>query len=105
MKNAVNAGIAARTPADVAQLRWLAGCWELRTPTRVTQSSGGPPTALAATFVSDTAVRFENPQHDFPQGMAYRRAGSDSLVASIDGPSGGAPRTLRFPMRRTSRRP
>lgn len=131
--------------ADVAQLRWLAGCWELRTPTRVTQESwiapagglmlgvsrtvvrdvarefeflrielrdgkptyvaqpgGGPPTAFAATFVSDTAVRFENPQHDFPQGISYRRAGSDSLIASIDGPQGGAPRTMRFPMRRIS---
>ena len=118
---------AATPTADVAQLRWLAGCWELRTPTRVTQESwiapafeflrielrdgkptyvaqpgGGPPTAFAATFVSDTAVRFENPQHDFPQGISYRRAGSDSLVASIDGPQGGAPRTMRFPMRRTS---
>ena len=131
--------------ADVAQLRWLAGCWELRTPTRVTheawiapagglmlgvsrtvardvvrefeflrielrdgkptyiaQPGGGLPTAFAATFVSDTAVRFENPQHDFPQGISYRRAGSDSLVASIDGPQGGTPRTIRFPMRRTS---
>ena len=131
--------------ATVAQLRWLAGCWELRTPTRLTQESwiapagglmlgvsrtvvrdvarefeflrielrdgvpayvaqpgGGPATAFRATFVSDTAARFENPQHDFPQGIAYRRVGSDSLIASIDGPEGGAPRTIAFPMRRVS---
>ena len=135
---------AAGTPtAELAKLRWLAGCWELRTPTRVTQESwmapagglmlgtsrtvvrdvarefeflrielrdgkptyvaqpgGGAATAFAATFVSDTAARFENPQHDFPQGIAYRRVGTDSLVASIDGPQGGALRTMRFPMRR-----
>lgn len=151
------AGSAATTPAssaapraaegDLSTLRWLAGCWELRTATRVTQESwiapagglmlgnsrtvvrtatreaarefeylriepragtptyvaqpgGGAPTAFAATVVSDTAVTFENLQHDFPQRILYRRIGRDSLVARIEGPQGGQTRGIDFPMRR-----
>jgi hypothetical protein len=43
-----------------------------------------------------------NPEHDFPQRIGYRRRGTDSLVAWIEG-SGkeGVPR-IEFPMRRVS---
>ena len=77
---------------------------ELRdgTPAYTAQPGGGPGTTFLATFVSDTSARFENPQHDFPQGIAYRRVGKDSLIASIDGPQLGVPRTITFPMRRVT---
>jgi len=131
--------------AEVARLGWIAGCWELRTPTRVTQESwiapagglmlgtsrtvirevarefeflrieprggtptyvaqpgGGTATAFGATVVSDTAVTFENLQHDFPQRIIYRRIGSDSLVARIEGPQGGQQRGIDFRMKRIS---
>ena len=43
---------------------------------------------------------FENPTHDFPQRIRYRRVGPDSLVASIEGMSKGQPRTVTFAFRR-----
>ncbi len=129
--------------AEVGKLGWIAGCWELRTPTRVTQEmwsapagglmvgtsrtvvrdvarefeflrievrdgkptyvaqpNGGTATPFAATFTSDTAVTFENPKHDFPQAIKYRRVGTDSLVARIEGPQGGQVRGIDFRMKR-----
>lgn len=125
------------------RLRWLTGCWELRTPTRVTQESwiapagglmlgtsrtvvrdvarefeflrietrsgtvtyvaqpgGGAPTPFPATSISDTLIVFDNPQHDFPQRILYRRVGPDSLVARIEGPQGGQTRGIDFRMSR-----
>jgi hypothetical protein len=43
---------------------------------------------------------FENPAHDFPQRVIYRRLGPDSLIASIEGMMGGKERSIPFPMRR-----
>ena len=131
--------------ADVGQLRWLSGCWELRTASRVTheqwmqplasqmmgmsrtvvrdtvrefevlriEKRAGVPTYVAlpsgqketlfpATLVSDTMAIFANPAHDFPQRIIYRRVGSDSLVARIEGPRNGTTRGIDFPMRRSS---
>lgn len=138
---ALPAQSASSAPLD--RLRWLTGCWELRTPTRVTQESwiapagglmlgtsrtvvsgtarafeflrietptgtvtyvaqpgGGTPTSFPATSVSDTMVVFENPQHDFPQRILYRRVGPDSLLARIEGPQGGQSRGFDFRMQR-----
>lgn len=50
--------------------------------------------------LSDTLLVFENPAHDFPQRIAYRRRGSDSLLASIEGPGPNGTRRVSFPMRR-----
>lgn len=62
--------------------------------------SGQAETSFTSAFVSDTLVRFENPAHDFPQRIIYRRIGSDSLLARIEGPRGGEMRGIDFPMRR-----
>lgn len=48
--------------------------------------SGQRETAFVSTTVSDTVLVFENPQHDFPQRIAYRRVGADSLSARVEGP-------------------
>ena len=45
-------------------------------------------------------LRFENPQHDFPQRIEYELAGDDALTARISGPSGGRERTVTYPMKR-----
>ena len=45
---------------------------------------------------SANEVVFENPQHDFPQRIIYRRDG-DKLTARIEGPSGGKTRGIDFP--------
>jgi len=57
-------------------------------------------TSFTSTHVSDTVLVFENPEHDFPQVIRYRRLGTDSLVARIEGPGRDGPRGIDFPMRR-----
>jgi hypothetical protein len=42
---------------------------------------------------------FENPQHDFPQRIIYKREG-DQLHARIEGTSKGKTKGIDFPMRR-----
>jgi hypothetical protein len=50
---------------------------------------------------NDTLVVFENPSHDFPQRILYRRITGDSVVASIEGEENGVARGVDFPMART----
>lgn len=45
--------------------------------------SGQATTDFAATLLSQDKLRFENPQHDFPQAIEYVRAGADSLYARV----------------------
>jgi hypothetical protein len=58
--------------------------------------SGQSVTVFLSTVVSDTLALFENPGHDFPQRVGYRRVGTDSLLAWIDGTMGGAARRVEF---------
>jgi len=49
-----------------------------------------------ASLENGTAV-FENPTHDFPQRIIYRRSGPDALTAAIEGPGdGGQPQRIEF---------
>jgi hypothetical protein len=50
----------------------------------------------------DTAITFENPAHDFPQRVRYRRGGvaGDSLVARVEGTRNGTVRGIDFPYAR-----
>lgn len=68
--------------------------------TYIAQPNGGAPTPFAATTVSDSMVVFANPAHDFPQRVMYRKIGSDSLVARIEGDEQGTVRGMDIPMRR-----
>jgi hypothetical protein len=52
--------------------------------------------------VSDSAVAFANPEHDFPQRILYRRVGADSLIARIEGKQGDKVRGIDFPMTRVA---
>jgi hypothetical protein len=58
--------------------------------------SGQAPAEFEAAATSDSTVVFENPAHDFPQRIIYRRRGADSLVARIEGSSGGVLRGVDF---------
>lgn len=58
------------------------------------------PTSFPATAVSDTMLVFENAANDFPQRVIYRRKGSDSLLARIEGPMNGQQRGIDFPYAR-----
>lgn len=51
----------------------------------VAQPQGRPPTTFRLTAVGADWVRFENPQHDFPKRVEYRRTDS-GLHAEIAGP-------------------
>ena len=64
--------------------------------------SGQPSAVFLASAATDSEVVFENPTHDFPQRVGYRRDGPDGLVGWIDGVSQGKPRRVEFPYRRTA---
>ena len=52
--------------------------------------------------VSDSMAVFENPEHDFPQRIIYRRSAADSLHARIEGPRNGQVRGVDFRYGRVS---
>jgi hypothetical protein len=54
-------------------------------PSYIAQPGGRPPTAFKRTAGGESWIRFENPRHDFPQRIEYRREG-DALHAEIAGP-------------------
>ncbi len=47
-----------------------------------------PGTDFKLTRSSATEAVFENPQHDFPKRIIYRKTADDALTASIDGGEG-----------------
>jgi hypothetical protein len=57
-----------------------------------------PGTDFKLTRSTASEVVFENPQHDFPKRIIYRRTGDDSLTASIDG--GEGTKSMAFAMQR-----
>jgi hypothetical protein len=64
--------------------------------------SGQPSAEFTAAVVGADSVIFTAPEHDYPQIVGYRRSGSDSVVAWIDGTTGGESRRVEFPYRRVS---
>jgi hypothetical protein len=64
--------------------------------------SGQNSATFLSSTVNDSMVLFENPQHDFPQRIGYRRDGPDSLLAWIEGTDKGQSRRIEFPYRRVS---
>jgi hypothetical protein len=61
----------------------------------VAKPSGQPEATFTSTSVSATEVVFENPAHDFPKKIIYKRDG-DSLTASTEGPMNGQTRKIDF---------
>ena len=66
----------------------------------VAHPSAQTPATFLSTTVTSTLV-FENPAHDFPQQIGYRRDG-DGLLAWISGSQNGKPRRAEFPYTRIS---
>ena len=62
--------------------------------------SGQPTATFTAATVSDGSIVFENPQHDFPQRVGYRRNGADALEAWIEGQVNGKSRRVDFSYQR-----
>ena len=63
--------------------------------------SGQPSATFLSSTISDTTVVFENPEHDFPQRVGYRRDGTDGLQAWVEGQSNGKSRRIDFAYQRT----
>ncbi len=47
-------------------------------------------------------IVFENPTHDFPQRIRYKRVGADRLEARIEGTMNGKSRSMDFPYARVA---
>ena len=126
--------------SPIARAGWLAGCWEMRTATRLTLEmwmapAGGMMLGASRTTVGEQVREFEqlqltahgdtlvytatpsgqtrssfrslvpvvegelvveNPAHDFPQRIRYRRISADSLIARVEAGTRG----FDLPMRR-----
>jgi Domain of unknown function (DUF6265) len=55
-----------------------------------------PATDFKLTNLSGHEATFENPQHDFPKRIIYRKNSDGSLVASIDGGAGTKSRSFAY---------
>jgi Domain of unknown function (DUF6265) len=60
-----------------------------------------PGTDFKLTSATSSEVVFENPNHDFPKRIIYRKTGDDAITASIDG--GEGTRAISFAYRRIGR--
>jgi len=61
--------------------------------------SGQPSAEFVSTVVGDESIIFENPEHDFPQRIGYRRRGVE-LLAWIEGSDRGQIKRIEFPYTR-----
>jgi hypothetical protein len=67
----------------------------------IARPSGQAEASFAAITIGEREVVFENPAHDFPQRVIYRRDGT-GLTGRIEGTQNGKPRSAEFPMRRVA---
>lgn len=52
---------------------------------------GGPPTAFRRTGGGGGEIVFENPSHDFPKRIVYRREADGGITTRVEGDEGGVP--------------
>jgi hypothetical protein len=64
--------------------------------------SGQEPVPFRLTRLDSTGVVWENPGHDFPTLIAYRRGAGDSLVARIEGPGRDGRRSMEWRLGRAA---
>ncbi len=62
----------------------------------VAKPSGQTEATFTSVRVSGDEVVFENPAHDFPTRISYRRTGRDALVAATEGMRNGKPQRVEF---------
>jgi len=67
----------------------------------VAKPSRQPEATFTATSATANEVVFENPAHDFPKRIIYKRDG-DALTASIEGPMNGQNRRIDFPYKKAA---
>lgn len=57
---------------------------------------GAKPVVFRQIKVTEAEVVFENPEHDFPQRIIYRRESADKLFARIEGKEKGVEKGMDF---------
>jgi hypothetical protein len=62
---------------------------------------GAKPTVFKLIKSSDSEVVFENPEHDFPQRIIYRRESTDALFARIEGAEKGVNKAMDYRYKRS----
>ncbi len=60
--------------------------WEDSTAVLTPRPEGQQPVPFRLASMDGTSAVWENPAHDFPTRIAYRRVAGDTLVARIEGP-------------------
>ena len=66
----------------------------------VKDQNEGKPVPFKMTGSTGEQLVFENPEHDFPQMIRYRKIAEDSLVAEISGVRNGETAKRSFPMKK-----
>jgi hypothetical protein len=67
----------------------------------VAKPSRQPEATFTASRASANEVIFENPAHDFPKRIIYKRDG-DTLTAAIEGTMNGQNRRIEFPYKKAA---
>lgn len=62
---------------------------------------GAKPTVFKLIKASDNEAVFENPEHDFPQRIIYRRESMEALFARIEGAEKGVNKAMEFRYKRS----
>jgi hypothetical protein len=68
----------------------------------IARPSGQEEASFRLVKLGKTEAVFENPTHDFPQRIIYRREKDGSLFARIEGTMKGKARGVDFPMKKAS---
>ena len=76
--------------------------WENNHLVYTAHPSGQAEASFTSIEVSDSGFVVDNPAHDFPQRIYYRRRGTDSLIARVEGPGPSGPRGFDFAYRRVA---
>ena len=107
--------------SGVDRLEWIAGCWtsddgkeriEENWMIQIREVNGqlayvvslglsAKPVIFKLIKNSDSEATFENPEHDFPQRIIYRRESADTLFARIEGQEKGVNKAMDFRYRRS----
>lgn len=67
---------------------------------KVKEQNSGLPVFFKLTQNDSVQFIFENPAHDFPQKIVYKKINQDSLQVEISGKTSGEMKSLIFPMSR-----
>lgn len=66
----------------------------------VAEPSGQAKATFALKSLTADEAVFEDPAHDFPQRVIYRRVGGDAVAGRIEGQIGGQAKSVDFPYKR-----